>query len=185
MGRLFHILCVLSVMLCSLAIGMLIRGRWVVDRVAWAHAGGHLVAVESRGGCLTVEAIESRRSLNLSWDRVGAGSEEIRYPSVILYGGQTHRNADLFIVYVSRSNEGAVFWRRGDRSPVDPAWMIMCHWGMVTMLAAVLPSFWAYTWLMRTIRRRNRRKRGQCIICGYDLRGTSEHCPECGTAVCT
>jgi hypothetical protein len=45
---------------------------------------------------------------------------------------------------------------------------------------------WVLFAVPATIRRRVRRKRGQCAACGYSLReSVSEKCPECGAAVKT
>ena len=46
--------------------------------------------------------------------------------------------------------------------------------------------FGATTGFIRTVSRVSRRKRrklGLCLKCGYDLRGSSERCPECGVAI--
>ena len=56
-------------------------------------------------------------------------------------------------------------------------------------IAFVLP-FWMpalvlmtlYAWLAYPVRRRRKRKKlGLCVKCGYDLRGSKDRCPECGT----
>ncbi|HEY2589293.1 MAG TPA: STN domain-containing protein [Tepidisphaeraceae bacterium] len=49
------------------------------------------------------------------------------------------------------------------------------------------PVLWAIaliTWHgLRFRGQRTRRMRGQCVECGYDLRASGDHCPECGRAV--
>jgi hypothetical protein len=51
-----------------------------------------------------------------------------------------------------------------------PVWLIV-------ILAGVPPLMWVRV----GIRRRQRRRKGLCLNCGYDLRATPQRCPECGT----
>lgn len=51
-------------------------------------------------------------------------------------------------------------------------------------IAYLLVLFGGYPVLIlirRPLRRRRRLKRGLCVTCGYDLRGSPERCPECGS----
>ena len=55
---------------------------------------------------------------------------------------------------------------------VIPSWFL-------ALLFGALPGTVAFRW-MRGIRRRGE---GFCSVCGYDLRATTDRCPECGTAI--
>ena len=52
------------------------------------------------------------------------------------------------------------------------------HW-LVVLLSAVPPLRWG----LRTRQRRHRARVGLCLHCGYDLRASTERCPECGKPV--
>jgi hypothetical protein len=63
--------------------------------------------------------------------------------------------------------------------PVTPLWP---GFAINTIFYAAI--VWGLFAVPGAIRKRVRRKRGQCAACGYSLRGSSgEKCPECGAAV--
>ena len=71
--------------------------------------------------------------------------------------------------YTTNLNPG----HRGDEWVVAaPAWAVMT-------LLLVLPALWMNRW--RGSRRVKRM--GLCPSCGYDLRASSDRCPECGAAI--
>ena len=51
-------------------------------------------------------------------------------------------------------------------------------WPLILVLGSTLCISW-----IRLRRRRKRKQLGLCLECGYDLRGSGERCPECGTLV--
>ena len=61
---------------------------------------------------------------------------------------------------------------------------------VVLMFGCYLGCYWyrlrILLWKWRVIpiqEQMERQRQGLCIKCGYDLRGTPERCPECGTMV--
>ena len=68
-------------------------------------------------------------------------------------------------------------WRRGR---LRGEWRALgVPWWFVCAATSVAPTIWFRRWR----RRRRRLGHGRCTTCGYDLRGSPERCPECGTAV--
>jgi len=59
----------------------------------------------------------------------------------------------------------------------DPVWV---NTALVLFLALTTLSGCLY---VKHRRREKRVTRGLCVRCGYDLRGSSERCPECGAGV--
>jgi hypothetical protein len=55
--------------------------------------------------------------------------------------------------------------------------LVLPYW-LLFIATAMLPG----TRFSRWSRSRQKRPRGVCTECGYDLRATPERCPECGTA---
>ena len=59
----------------------------------------------------------------------------------------------------------------------DVSYIAMVPYWLLVLLTAIAPV--RGLWLLR--RRFVRACRGLCLSCGYDLRGTREQCPECGS----
>ena len=72
--------------------------------------------------------------------------------------------------------------RPGGWSPVrysaTDAWVLAVPWWPILLLTGTS----AVTVIRRHLVTRRRRRAGQCLYCGYDLRASGERCPECGTA---
>ena len=82
---------------------------------------------------------------------------------------------------------GITPWGRVRERPLVP-WLnaapsdalIIPYWPLAAVAGAYAAAI-----VHRRVRGVLRRRRGQCVACGYDLRGssaTSDRCPECGTA---
>jgi predicted RNA-binding Zn-ribbon protein involved in translation (DUF1610 family) len=52
------------------------------------------------------------------------------------------------------------------------------YW-LVAAVLGIPPSIWAARWRRMRLSQRRALMR-KCTACGYDLRATPDHCPECG-----
>ena len=97
----------------------------------------------------------------VAWERIGV----VLAPHP---GGQT---LSLFGVGWSlRTSEGVLMGGANIDCVFIPFWMPCLLFAMFLVLS-FLPLG----------RRRKRKRLGLCVKCGYDLRGSKERCPECGT----
>ena len=67
-------------------------------------------------------------------------------------------------------------------SPLGSVWMLGVPLWIPFLLFAAYPTL---AFIRGPLRRYRRRKRGLCVTCGYDLRGSPKRCPECGVEVGT
>jgi hypothetical protein len=81
-----------------------------------------------------------------------------------------------------------------DRSSITPAFVwvgVMCRKTdgyfklkvPFSILTGIICSLGSIPIAVRMLRRRRARKKRLCLGCGYDLRCSPEHCPECGRPV--
>lgn len=68
------------------------------------------------------------------------------------------------------------------RPPVPFLWIAVPFW-MIAIVFGSLPTIYGWIMIMRNWRNHRRRRAGSCHVCGYDLRGSADRCPECGEAI--
>ena len=75
---------------------------------------------------------------------------------------------------------GALWQRTEDRASRSAEFTLigLPYWFLI--LIPLPPLAWL---LWRRRRLRQRRAGGRCLSCGYDLRGSDDRCPECGTPI--
>jgi hypothetical protein len=74
-------------------------------------------------------------------------------------------------------------------APGDPRWLFLNGQEVrfphtyVIGATSLLPLVVIPVWMTRQVRRLRRPKKGLCAGCGYDLRASTDRCPECGRPV--
>lgn len=110
--------------------------------------------------------------------------------SVLLYGGRiswkhrSRRDADYFDGV--GSGPGFEFLRTGayriftiNGGHIDTVDLTL--WPFI-LLSAIVP-FRSFLRLRRMLKRKQRIEAGHCGVCGYDVRGVKDRCPECGQSI--
>ena len=176
---LFNILCIFSLLMLVLSVGMCIYSIFKSKALARVyptpsptqggitHSGRGMGVIE--GWCVlicfdqttypaVVQPMDKWLIRDISMDEA-QGLEAIDSPIVRL--------------------PGLVLWHFG--GVVDHSgWVIAIHFGWLILFFSILPIYWLLT-RERTPQRRARL--GLCIACGYDMRGSAGRCPECGAAI--
>ncbi len=192
MRRLFTVLAVFSLILCAAITAIAVRSYWVGDQIyrsrwMFTPAPGNPSAtrmhetavflISSRGG-LAVEvrlqdSIYPRKSfamadwehptLECSWKT----DPEPKYPAVDAVKTPWRWLGCGY--WIARYGSG---YTASSRRVWFPAWFVV---GALALCPGI--------WISRRLRIRRRAREGRCLQCGYDLRASTERCPECGTPI--
>ena len=178
--RLFMLCWALSLLLCAIAAIMLVRSFFVRDEIVWAQPGGSLVLINTREERVAVTVVgpgwPERRDVH--WTRFWAGEQ--RPIERALWPMKAVRIDGWPLGVLVYRGWGWFTRGHGGDGPTYPITVVGLRWDVLVLLFALLPAARAVVALRRRIRRRRRLVRGLCPECGYDLRASSERCPECG-----
>ena len=172
--RIYTVVSAVSLMLCVMVVVMWVRSYWQFDLMGFSwgdRAASHSIC--SINGRLEYRTVESLRELpatissNRGWFIVSESSRPSpRGPS------RSPWEPDPSVL-------GFYFGRAGTLTVAGiPTHTLVVWYWLLLVLAAVLPSLWLYRWWHRP-------PKGHCFNCGYDLRASDQHCPECGTPIPT
>lgn len=161
----------LSLLLLAAVIVLWCRSPRHADLVTFYTPAGHLagLASERNGLLLCTTEIPFGSEMGLSAQTMSASRDEF---------GPVH---DLLF---DPSNEKWHFLGFHTATGTVSTWnwkysaLIIPYWALIIPLT-ILP----FMGFRRLIVRHRRKRRGQCLACGYDLRQSPDRCPECGRPV--
>jgi hypothetical protein len=180
LGRALSVATALSAVLCVAMCGLWARGHWIEDRY-YARFKLHYISLASYRGEIGSEfgAVYGSGSADLYAPAWVAGYSNISVDRVPLsdYIHVVEAQGRFKDLPHYHDVLGFRFHPRMDgdyreRGIAVPTWSL-------AVLTGLLPVIW--TWRVRWARRVRRFRAGFCFSCGYDLRGTPDRCPECGT----
>jgi hypothetical protein len=149
-----------------------IRSPHHADGLLFYTPAGHMNGLASDHGGIVfcVSDVPAGEEMGLSADAMSASADEFATIHETLFGSGNERWHFLGFHVAA--------------GVVDPKWtwkfnaVLVPYWALVIPLAILpLAAF------RRLILRIRRKRRGQCLACGYDLRQSPERCPECGRPV--
>jgi hypothetical protein len=170
-------------------------GRWVeISHVTrgWSDRGGRWWSTDRRVG-----DGNGRRPIILEYNLTRRAHADIpRFPGEYVY-----RAGELWVM---RGPYGRPLYdRTGHDDWAGAAWSALAsgaqassYWlkvparsvraptGAIALAAAVAPAVWLVASARRRVRailHRRASRRGECVRCGYDVRASTDRCPECGT----
>jgi hypothetical protein len=164
--RLFTILSALSMLLCVTTGAWWVRSFYVSDTIGRFRQPDETCALFTEcGSVLYVEHHSASSSYDYYFARRGLPVDRARTVKPLFPGMGYEKRRVLD------------FWNR-------PASMTLFRvsFGYVVLATLLFPSYVGGLKMWRRVIEVRRRHVGSCVTCGYDLRGTPERCPECGTA---
>lgn len=148
-----------------------IRSPRHADALLFYTPAGHITGLSSDHGGIVFCAtdISAGEEMGLSADAMTGSADEFAPIQDTLFD-TTAQKWHFLGFRVAAGTLGTWGWKFGA--------VLVPYWALLIPLALA-----SSTGLRRAIVRARRRRRGQCVACGYDLRQSPERCPECGRPV--
>ena len=171
MKRRIPILSTLSLLLLAATIVLWVRSRHHADAVGFYTLSGHLEAMSSdKGGMLFFSSdVAFGQDMGLSGDAMSFPADEFVEIHDMLFDPANAKWSFIGFRFAA-GPIGQWGWKYST--------LMVPYWALIVLLA-ILPL----GGLRGLIIRRRRRRRGQCLVCGYDLSHSQGRCPECGAAI--
>lgn len=175
--RISYIFVAVSIVASMLIVALWLRSYFVFDRITRLH--GLDDSTYSAAEILSVRGklIITRETVGIGWHLELAGKLSgtdytLESSRGVPWGVHEHEDASTYLGFSYVIEPRGGFRKFGSYYIAIPLWPLLA----ITLIPSLLLA-------RRWLRVQYCKRRGHCIICGYDLRESPERCPECGTGV--